>query len=66
MILLKNFVKTPISVGFEVVAEGVETREMAREIIKLGCKYIQGYYFSKPLTRAEFVKMIKLNQPAEV
>lgn len=66
MILLKNFVKTPISVGFEVVAEGVETREMAREIIKLGCKYIQGYYFSKPLTRTEFVKMIKLNQPAEV
>jgi len=66
MILLESFIKTAISTGAEIVAEGVETKEMAREIIKLGCKYIQGYYFSKPLTREDFVKIIRLNQPAEV
>ena len=66
MILLESFIKTAISTGAEIVAEGVETKEMAREIIKLGCKYIQGYYFSKPLTRDDFVKIIRLNQPAEV
>ena len=66
MILLESFVKTAISTGAEIVAEGVETREMATQVIALGCKYIQGYYFSKPLTRTDFVKIIRLNQPAEV
>lgn len=66
MILLENFVKTAISTGSEIVAEGVETQEMARQIIGLGCKYIQGYYFSKPLAKAEFVKAIRENQPAQV
>ena len=66
MILLENFVKTAISTGSEIVAEGVETQEMARQIIGLGCKYIQGYYFSKPLAKAEFVKAIRENQPAPV
>lgn len=66
MILLENFIKTAISTGSEIVAEGVETKEMASQIIKLGCKYIQGYYFSKPLQRADFVKVIQINQPKEV
>ena len=66
MILLENFVKTAISTGSDIVAEGVETKEMARHIINLGCKYIQGYYFSKPLPRDDFVSLIKDNHPAEV
>ena len=66
MILLENFIKTAVSTGADIVAEGVETREMAKQIIKLGCKYIQGYYFSRPLTRTDFVEIIRLNQPADV
>ena len=64
--MLENFIKIAISTGAEIVAEGVETREMAKEIIGLGCKYIQGFYFSKPLQRADFVNIIKLNKPEEV
>ena len=66
MILLESFVKTAISTGADIVAEGVETHEIAKQIIGLGCKYIQGYYFSKPLTRADFVTTIRLNQPTEI
>ena len=66
MILLENFVKTAISTGADIVAEGVETKEMAKTIISLGCKYIQGYYFSKPLREADFIKTIQINQPPEV
>ena len=66
MLLLESFVKTAISTGAEIVAEGVETREMAKEIVNLGCKYIQGYYFSKPLTKADFIKTIQINQPTEI
>ena len=45
--------------GLEIVAEGVETKEQAREIIKLGCDSIQGYYFSKPVPVNNFLKIIK-------
>lgn len=32
------------------VAEGVETREQAKWLIDQGVNYLQGYYFSRPLT----------------
>jgi EAL domain-containing protein (putative c-di-GMP-specific phosphodiesterase class I) len=37
----------------DVVAEGVETADQARELKKLNCKYAQGFYFSKPLSPDE-------------
>jgi diguanylate cyclase (GGDEF)-like protein len=36
------------SFGYEVVAEGVETKEHFKMLKDLGCKYFQGYYFAKP------------------
>lgn len=40
------------------VAEGVETEEQLKRIKELGCDYIQGYYFSKPLPIEEFEKYL--------
>jgi diguanylate cyclase (GGDEF)-like protein len=37
----------------DVVAEGVETAEQARELKKLNCKYAQGFYYSIPLSADE-------------
>lgn len=37
------------NMGKLVVAEGVETPEQVATLISLGCEYVQGYYFSKPL-----------------
>ena len=37
----------------DVVAEGVETAEQVQELKKLECKYAQGFFFSKPLSRYE-------------
>lgn len=62
-LLLESFVNTAMSTGAHIVAEGVETVEMARNIVNLGCDYIQGFYFSRPLPRADFVKVIKENNP---
>ncbi len=45
--------------GLKVVCEGVETSEMARVIQDLGCDYMQGFYFSKPVHEREFMKFIK-------
>ncbi|GAB2996114.1 hypothetical protein GCM10027050_12510 [Psychrosphaera aestuarii] len=41
-----------------VVAEGVETLEQLRIIDNYGCQYIQGYFFSRPLPHADFMKFV--------
>lgn len=38
----------------KTVAEGVETEEKVERLKCLGCDYIQGYYYSKPLPIEEF------------
>lgn len=37
------------NLGIEVVAEGIETENQIRQLRSLGCKYGQGYFFSKPV-----------------
>ena len=38
-----------------VLSEGVETEEQRQRLISMGCDYVQGYYYSKPLPEEEFV-----------
>ena len=40
--------------NLQSVAEGVETPGQLERIKELGCDYIQGYYYSKPLPIKEF------------
>lgn len=42
----------------QTVAEGVETDGQAKRIKTLGGDYIQGYYYSKPLSKDEFEKYV--------
>ena len=42
--------------GFSITAEGVETKEAADALTEIGCDYLQGYYFSKPLPLNEFIE----------
>lgn len=49
-------------IGMEIVVEGVETEETLQQFTALGCDYIQGYYFSKPLPEQEFVEFIRGSQ----
>lgn len=45
--------------NLDVVAEGVETKELQDLLKNLGCEYIQGYLFSKPLPVDEATKLLK-------
>ena len=42
----------------KIVVEGVETKEMLKRFSDLGCEYIQGYYFSKPLPQDKFESFV--------
>jgi len=37
------------NLGLELVAEGVEDASQAAQLRMLGCHYLQGYYFSRPM-----------------
>nr|WP_260679200.1 EAL domain-containing protein [Pseudomonas mendocina] len=43
---------------FELVAEGVETLEQISVLQSLGCRIMQGYLYSKPITYEEFVALL--------
>ena len=39
------------NLGFNVVAEGVETQKQAEQLKDWGCEFAQGYFYAKPLDR---------------
>ncbi len=43
----------------KILIEGVETYEEYDYFRNVGCDYIQGYYFSKPLVKEEFFEFLK-------
>lgn len=51
---VEAIVKMSHALGKRVVAEGVETSSQAGILRALGCDYLQGYYFSRPLPDADF------------
>ena len=53
---LPSFVEILKDKGYSIVAEGIETEEMAEIMRDMGCDYLQGYYFSRPLPIDEFLK----------
>jgi len=44
------------SLGFKVIAEGIEEMDQVKRLIVGKCDMIQGYYFSRPLKPADVVK----------
>ena len=56
-------VKTLIALGqglnLNVVAEGVETEELRDLLKNLGCEYIQGYFYSKPVPASAATKLLQ-------
>ena len=54
--LVENIVTICKNFGMRCVAEGVETRLQEAALLKAGCIYAQGYYYSKPLPPGKFEK----------
>ncbi|MCB4205548.1 EAL domain-containing protein, partial [Deferribacterales bacterium Es71-Z0220] len=60
---IKGIVKTIIelsnNLGIQTIAEGVETKEQVDLLSELGCKYLQGYYFAKPMPLEDALELFK-------
>lgn len=56
--IVEHTIKMVKSLNMEVIAEGVEKPQQAAELKKMGCDYIQGYLFSKPITGKQFVALL--------
>ncbi len=47
--------------GIQVIAEGVETENQRDILQQIGCHWLQGYYFAKPMSVSEFEQFIRQN-----
>ena len=52
--IVKSMISLGEAFGFEVIAEGVESREDVEMLQALGCHCYQGFFFSKPVTITDF------------
>ncbi len=61
-----NIVKAMIAMAhtlqIKVVAEGVEDKKTANLLEEIGCDYLQGYYYAKPIPAFEFQELIRSNK----
>lgn len=46
------------SLNISTICEGIETKEQANLLKKLGCDMAQGFYFARPMPVAEYEKMV--------
>ncbi|WP_306817519.1 EAL domain-containing protein [Murimonas intestini] len=53
-ILLSHILQTANELNLETVAEGVEDRQYIDFLRKLGCDYVQGFVFYRPMPAEEF------------
>ncbi len=54
--ILPNMIQAFKHMKFTVTAEGIENEDMANIMRDIGCDFLQGYYFSKPLPMEEFIE----------
>ncbi|MBQ9200352.1 MAG: EAL domain-containing protein [Lachnospiraceae bacterium] len=57
--VIKQTVTMLKKIGAEIVVEGVESKEASDWFEEIGCDFIQGYYYAKPMPKQEFLKFIR-------
>ena len=56
--LVRLIINVAKEFGFKTVAEGVETNEQLELLKSLGCDYVQGFLFSRPLEKEKFLSLL--------
>jgi len=56
--LVNSIINLGHTLGIDIVAEGVETKEQLVKLVDCRCDYIQGFLFSKPVSEEDAVKLL--------
>ncbi len=59
-VILRHTVEMLKSLKKKIVVEGVETAEMVKLLTDMGCDYLQGYYFQKPVPSDEYIRYLEV------
>lgn len=62
LVALKYTIEMLKELNYEIIAEGVETKEQADGLAAMGCDKFQGFLYSKPIEKDEFVDFIRKNK----
>ena len=60
--ILDNSVRMIREMNRKILVEGVETEEHIKLLAKLSVDYLQGFYFSKPVPKDEFIELARTQQ----
>ncbi len=58
-VIVTNTIKMLKDLNLKIVSEGVEAEKQLAFLHENHCDFIQGYYFSKPLPKEDFVSFVK-------
>ncbi len=56
--IVESIIGMAKTMGMPIICEGVETAEQIEFLESLGCRYIQGFYFYKPMSVPDFKALI--------
>jgi diguanylate cyclase (GGDEF)-like protein len=60
LVIVRTIVSLAHNLGFDVVAEGIETERQRDFLAELSCEYGQGYLFSKPLAEDKALELLSV------
>jgi len=63
LVIVRTIVNLAHNLGFDVVAEGIETERQRDFLADLSCEYGQGFLFSKPLTEDKALELLSVCCP---
>ncbi len=56
--ILESVVNMARQIQMPIIVEGVETKKQESFLLKMGCRYSQGYYYYKPMSIKDFEELI--------
>lgn len=57
--IIESVIRMAKWLGMAIIAEGIEDKELADYLKSVGCYYIQGYYYAKPMPEKEYEELLR-------
>ncbi len=65
-VILTGLVRMAKWLGLPIIGEGVEHKEQADFLASIGCSYVQGFLYSRPIPEEDFFEMVKNQSIGEI